>query len=162
MKDVHLHFTGSLSPDYVYQQLRTKKPTFLDQHSVKTGNELSVLFRNMFSNDYKANQHIFNSIYALIQSVTKPTPYDNIRETYRFATHRLTINLIQHGITNYTIIAGPGIDINNTYERFLGMIEGFKDTEKIYKTANGWSAYASRIQSFQGGDVPGSGDGGDI
>lgn len=137
MKDVHLHFTGSLSQDYVFQQLKDKNPNFLKQYSVQNGNDLGILFRNMFSDDYKANQRVFNIIYTLVQSVTKPSKGDNIRETYRVATHNLTMNLIRHGITDYTIISGPDIDINNTHERFLGMIEGFEDTETTYKNATG-------------------------
>ena len=137
MKDVHLHFTGSLSQDYVFQQLKDKNPNFLKQYSVQNGNDLGILFRNMFSDNYKINQQIFNTIYTLVQSVTKPSKGDNIRETYRVATHNLTMNLIRHGITDYTIISGPDIDINNTYERFLGMIMGFEDTEKTYKNSHG-------------------------
>ena len=137
MKDVHLHFTGSLSQDYVFQQLKDKNPNFLKQYSVQNGNDLGILFRNMFSDNYKINQQIFNTIYTLVQSVTKPSKNDNIRETYRIATHNLTMNLIRHGITDYTIISGPDVDINNTYERFLGMIMGFEDTKKTYKNSHG-------------------------
>lgn len=137
MKDVHLHFTGSLSPDYVYQQLKAKKTNFLEQYSVQSGDALGALFTSMFSDNYKTNQQVFNTIYKLVQSVTKPSKDDNIRETYRIATHHLTMNLLRHGITEYTIISGPDIDINNTYERFLGMIEGFENTEATHKKAAG-------------------------
>ena len=35
-------------------------------------------------------------------------------------------------------------------------------TVDAYKNANGWSNYADRIFSMEGGEVPGSGDGGDV
>ena len=137
MKDVHLHFTGSLSPDYVYQQLKKKNAAFLNSYDIQSSGELGRVFGGMFTDDYKKNNMVFQNIYTLIQSVTKPYDAKNVRYTYRNATHSLTMNLLNHGITEYTIISGPDNDINGTYERYLGMIEGFQDTEEKHKNAKG-------------------------
>ncbi len=137
MKDVHLHFTGSLSPDYVYNLLKMKNPDFINRYSIQSATNLSANLRNMFTNDYKLNQKVFNDIYSLIQSVTKPVDYKEIYTTYKSATYQLSLNLLNFGISDYTIIAGPDIDIDKTYARYLGMIHGFEETERLYKTASG-------------------------
>lgn len=137
MKDVHLHFTGSLSPDYVYNLLKIKNPDFINRYSIRSAAYLSTTLRNMFTNDYKLNQKIFNDTYSLIQSVTKPADYKEIYDTYKSATYQLSLNLLKYGITDYTIIAGPGIDIDKTYARYLGMIHGFEEAEKLHKTVSG-------------------------
>jgi len=137
MKDVHLHFTGSLSPNYVYKRLKETAHPFLKQHSVGIPDELSGAFRGLFTCDYNINQNVFNMIYSLIQSVTKPNMDSDVYQTYRLATYELALNLSGNGITNYTIIAGPMANIDSTYARYLGMIHGFEDAEKVYKNLYG-------------------------
>lgn len=137
MKDFHLHFTGSLSPDYVYNLIKNKQPNFLNKYSIQSATDLSTALRNIFTNDYKLNQKIFNDIYSLVQSVTKPADYKEIYNIYKSASHQLSLNLVKYGISNYTIIAGPDIDADKTYARYLGMIHGFEETEKLHKTASG-------------------------
>lgn len=140
MKDVHLHFTGSLSPDYVYNLLRLKNPDFINRYSIQSAADLSTTLLGMFTSDYKLNQKIFNDAYSLIQSVTKPdklVDYKEIYNTYKSASYQLSWNLLKLGILDYTIIAGPDIDINKTHARYLGMIHGFEEAEKSHKTASG-------------------------
>lgn len=137
MKDVHLHFTGSLSPDYVYNLLKLQNPDFVNKYSIHSATDLSATLRGMFTNDYKLNQKIFNDIYSLIQSVTKPVDYKEIYNTYKSASYQLSLNLLKFGISDYTIIAGPDIDINKTYARYVGMIHGFEEAEKSHKSASG-------------------------
>ena len=137
MKDVHLHFTGSLSPDYVYNLLKLRNPDFINRYSFQFAKDLSATLRGMFTNDYKFNQKIFNNVYSLIQSATKPANYEETYNTYKVASYQLSLNLLRFGISDYTIIAGPDININKTYARYLGMIHGFEEAEKLYKTASG-------------------------
>lgn len=137
MKDVHLHFTGSLSPSYVFVRLKEKGHSFLKKHSVDSPNALSATFRSLFTDNYNINQNLFNDIYSLIQSVTKPNSKADVYHTYRLATYEMALNLSRHGITNYTIIAGPAGNIDNTYARYLGMIHGFEDAERLYKNLYG-------------------------
>lgn len=137
MKDIHLHFTGSLSPDYVYRRLQKVAHPFLARYSVASSDALSGIFRSLFTSNYNINQHVFNEIYSLIQSVTKPDSNADIYQTYRLATYELAINLYNFGFKNYTIIAGPMTDIDGTYARYLGMIHGFEDAEKWHRNLYG-------------------------
>lgn len=137
MIDKHLHFTGSLSPTYVYRKLHESNHAFLDKYSIVSPGDLSNAFVRMFGNDYKLNQQMFHKMYSLVQSVTKPKDSRETYQTYRLATYELACNLSQLGLLEYTIIAGPDLSIDNTYARYLGMIHGFEDTEKLYKTSNG-------------------------
>ena len=73
MKDVHLHFTGSLSPDYVYNLLRFRNPDFINGYSVQSAKDLSATLRGMFTNDYKFNQKIFNDIYIFTDTICDET-----------------------------------------------------------------------------------------
>ena len=137
MIDKHLHFTGSLSPIYVYRKLQESNQAFLDKHSIRSPDDLSGTFVRMFSNDYTLNQQKFNELYSLVQSVTKPKNTNEIYQTYRLATRELALNLVRLGILDYTIIAGPDSSVDNTYMRYLGMIHGFEDAEKLHKGAKG-------------------------
>lgn len=137
MKDVHLHFTGSLSPDYAYNLLKLRNPDFINKYSIQSATDLSAALRGMFTNDYKLNQKIFNDVYSLIQSATKPADYKETYNTYKSASYQLSLNLLKFGISDYTIIAGPDIDIDKTYARYLGMINGFEEIEKLYKNTSG-------------------------
>lgn len=137
MIDKHLHFTGSLSPTYVFRKLQESNQAFLDKYSILSPNNLSDTFVRMFGNDYKLNQQRFNEMYSLVQSVTKPKDSREIYQTYRLATYELACNLSRLGLLEYTIIAGPDLSIDNTYARYLGMIHGFEDAEKLYKASKG-------------------------
>ena len=137
MIDKHLHFTGSLSPIYVYRKLQDSNQAFLDKYSILSPDGLSDTFVSMFGNNYKLNQQKFNELYSLAQSVTKPKNTNEIYQTYRLATRELALNLVHSGILDYTIIAGPDSSVDNTYVRYLGMIHGFEDIEKLYKGAKG-------------------------
>lgn len=137
MIDKHLHFTGSLSPTYVFRKLQESNQDFLDKYSILSPNNLSDTFVGMFGNDYKLNQQRFNEMYSLVQYVTKPKDSSEIYQTYRLATYELACNLSQLGLLEYTIIAGPNLSIDNTYARYLGMIHGFEDAEKLYKASKG-------------------------
>ena len=137
MIDRHLHFTGSLSPTYVFGKLQELNQDFLDKYSILSPNDLCNVFVHMFGNDYKLNQQRFNDMYLLVQSVTKPKESSEIYQTYRLATYELAINLSKLGLLEYTIIAGADLSIDNTYARYLGMIHGFEDAEKLYKTSKG-------------------------
>ncbi len=137
MKDMHLHFTGSLSPNYVFARLKENGHPFLKKYLVGSPNALSATFRNLFTDDYNINQIVFNDIYSLIQSVTKPSSETDVYHTYRLATYEMALNLSRQGVTNYTIIAGPAGNIDNTYARYLGMIHGFEEAEKQYKKLYG-------------------------
>lgn len=137
MKDVHLHFTGSLSPSYVYKRLKETAHPFLISHGISSPDTLSGTFRSLFTSDYNINQNIFNDIYSLIQSVTKPNSDTDVYDVYRVGTYELALHLFKMGITNYTIIAGAAGNIDNTYARYLGMIHGFADAEKLCKKLYG-------------------------
>ena len=80
MIDKHLHFTGSLSPTYVYRKIQESNQAFLDKYSILSPDDLSYTFVSMFGNDYKLNQQKFNEMYSLVQSVTKPK---NTNEIYQ-------------------------------------------------------------------------------
>lgn len=137
MIDQHLHFTGPLSPTYVYRKLQESNQAFLDKHSILSPDDISNTFVSMFGNDYKLNQQKFNEMYSLVQSVTKPKNTNEIYQTYRLVTRELALNLVRLGISEYTIIAGPDTSIDNTYKRYIGMIHGFEDVKKLYKGAKG-------------------------
>ena len=77
MKDVHLHFTGSLSPDYVYNLLKLRNPDFINKYSIQSATDLSAALRGMFTNDYKLNQKIF--IYLCIK-ILKKSKFYNIKK----------------------------------------------------------------------------------
>ena len=105
MIDKHLHFTGSLSPIYVYRKLQESHQAFLDKYSILSPDGLSDTFVSMFGNDYKLNQQKFNEMYSLVQSVTKPKNTNEIYQTYRLATRELALNLVHLGISESVLFS---------------------------------------------------------
>lgn len=135
MIDLHLHYTGSMPRQYVFHKLITSEPKILYSNNIKSLKDFNDWIYSKFTNDYTQNQKAFNEIYNLFQKATKPN--NSIRETYKKDTYTLSMWLNSYSIKKYNIIAGPCNSINATYDRLLGMIEGFEAAEKENKNSFG-------------------------
>jgi adenosine deaminase len=127
MIDNHLHYTGSLPREFVFNKTIQKFP-----ERFKLLNEFSEFIDSKFVDDHIKNKIAFNEIYALFQSVTKPDSSDNIQNIYAEGTYEIAKKAIHSGIKQYNIIAGPYPDIKRTHERYQGMIDGFRCAEQEF------------------------------
>jgi len=137
MIDNHLHYTGSLPRAYIFKKLCQNNNNFLKNNNISNINDFDNYINSQFSNDYKNNINSFNKIYALFQSVTKPISDNYIRDTYTEGCYEIAIQAIKYNILEYNIIAGPNINIYDTYERYAGMVNGFYIAEKEFNKGYG-------------------------
>ena len=130
MKDWHLHYTGSLPRDFILANLKQKNPNFLRENNIPHLIDFERFIDDKFSNDYKKNKVAFDEIYALFQSVTKPTSDTEILSTYAAGAYEIAKTAVQNSLAEWIMISGPYTDINRTHDRYLGMIKGFERAEK--------------------------------
>lgn len=129
MIDNHLHYTGSLPRSYIFKKLESNYPSFLKDNNIINFDDFNNYINSRFTDDYKNNIKEFNKIYGLFQFVTKPISGD-IRDTYKEGCYEIAKQAIKYDILEYNIISGPYINIHNTYERYVGMLNGFDMAEK--------------------------------
>ncbi len=130
MIDTHLHYTGSMPRQYVFDRLGLYASDFLIENNINNFDVFCKWIDSRFSDDYVSNRHAFNEVYKVFQLATKVAPSGNIRANYINGAYALSKCLNNIGIHKYTIIAGPCHNIDDTYNRILGMIEGFEKAEK--------------------------------
>ncbi|MDR0967694.1 MAG: hypothetical protein LBL75_02585 [Rickettsiales bacterium] len=132
MIDYHLHYTGSLPHSYVFHNLTIQKPEFLVNNNINSAADLSVWINRQFSKNYIQNRVVFNKIYELFQSVSKPKDEASIVDTYKNGTYEIANCVANNGIKKYAIVAGPTTEIKTTIDRYVGIIHGFKKSEIKY------------------------------
>lgn len=144
-KDCHMHYTGSLPIDYIWQKLLNGGHELLelekrwlnvfgnnlkldDCFNSSEGPELlrKYLINNLFTpNNTKQNQHKFFNLYSLFQTITKPRSIKDSAQFYEEGVYAILKSGYKEGVSSFEIIAGPRKNIDITDLRINNMVRGF-------------------------------------
>ena len=133
MRDFHVHYTGSLPLEYIYECFLKRGsskdlPIVLDD--VNTYSDFKTKLSSLFSSDYKKNKESFFKIYELFQALTKPQKTEDYLSSYQNGCFKICESFAQNHILAFDLIAGPCSTIDLTYLRLKGMIDGIRLAEQ--------------------------------
>ncbi|MBP8591245.1 hypothetical protein KBI33_02105 [Candidatus Shapirobacteria bacterium] len=151
-KDQHLHYTGSLPLSYIWLKIKESCGSLVDyilledlfsrnisrklkekDFSDKTYSLFKEEIKGLFDskNNYARNYEKFFKLYKFIQKLTKPRENQKIEQVYREGTGAIISCLSGLKVSEIDIFAGPLLDLEKTKSRLQGMIQGFKDNQRL-------------------------------
>lgn len=83
------------------------------------------------NSDYTFNYEIFFKLYKFIQNITKPKKDQEIKSSYRQGAGAMISYLSDSGVSSFDVFAGPLLDQEKTKLRLEGLIQGFKDNQRL-------------------------------